>query len=407
MTSRAKPLRAPSAFILAISLVLLAAGDARCQTLVSFYPILQVTQGYNDNIELTANHHLGDFVTTGITGFSLNFGGGGRTGSFQYDTVFQSFASHSQFNSYAGTNFITLADEETLSPELSMYVNDSVVIGQITGGLLVGNTGAVSSQVAQAAVSNTQTESNAFNVQFNRKISERWTAGLAVFQDFYVNGVQTFFTQGGTLSLLYAVLPQLQAGLGYTFTDFRFSNLPPSEAHTPQLVAHWRPTERLKLDLSGGLVAIDNFGGPRGSFLVRPAGTGALTFLGERWTVTLSGGQTASGTGGLGGAGLSRFVTGVITYALRRHTFANVGATYTKYIGGGANGSFASFGAGVSTEPRRWLTLFAFYQGFSNSVNSVSSAPLSAFSVPPGQTANSNSYTIGLKIAFDAYDHAL
>ena len=386
--------------------MLLALGEARGATVFSLYPILQVTEGYSDNITLAATHHLADFVTTEVAGFSLNFGGEARTGSLQYDTVFQSFATHAQFNSYAGTNFVTLADQETLSPELAMYINDSVVSGKITGGLLVGNTGAVSAQVAQAALANSPTESNNFNLQFNRKIGPRWTATFGVTQNFNANGFQTQFTQGGTLSLLYAVLPQLQTGLGYTFTDFRFSNLAPSEAHTPQVVAHWSPSERLKADVSAGFVAIDNFGS-RGSFLVRPAGSGALTFLGERWSVTLGGGQVASGTGGLGGAGLTRFVTGVISYALERHTFVTIGATDAAYAVGGANGSFMSYGAGISTQPRKWLTLFAQYQGFSNSINAANGAPLRALTVAPGQTAATNTYTLGLKIAFDAYDFAL
>ncbi len=402
------PLRAQLTLLLSLGLSLaVAVGNARSATLFSFYPILQVTEGYNDNITLAATHHLSDFVTTGVTGFALDFGGGGRTGSFQYDTVLQNYATHTEFNSYAGTNFVTLVDQETLSPDLSMYINDSAVVGKITGGLLVGNTGAVSSQVAQSALTNTQTESNNFNVLFNRTIGARWTATLGVTQDFYSSGLETEYSQGGMTSLLYTVLPQLQTGLGYTFNDFRFSDMPPGEAHTTQLVAHWSPTERLKVDLAGGVVAIDNFGGPSGSFLVRPAGNGALTFLGERWTVTLGGGQVASITGGLGGAGLNRYVNAVISYALQRHTFANFGASYNDYVGSGASGSFASIGASLSTQPRKWLTLFAQYQGFSNSISAASGAPIGAFTVPAGKTATTNTYTLGIKIAFDAYDYAL
>jgi hypothetical protein len=401
------PLRARLTLLsLGVSLAVVV-GNARCATLFSLYPIMQVTESYDDNITLAATHHLSDFITTGVTGFALDFGGDGRTGSFQYDTVFQNYATHTEFNSYAGTNFVTLVDAEALSPDLSMYVNDSVVVGNITGGLLVGNTGAVSSQVAQAALTSGQTESNNFNVQFNRRIGERWTATLGVSQNYYSGALETEYSQAGTTSLLYAVLPQLQTGLGYTFTDFRFSDEPPSEAHTVQLVAHWSPTERLKVDLAGGFVAVDNFGGPRGSFLVRPAGNGALTFLGERWTVTLGGGQVANIAGGLGGAGLNRFVNGVISYALQRHTFANFGASYSDYVGGSANGSFASFGAGLSTQPRKWLTLFAQYQGFSNSIGAATSAPIGVFTVPAGKTAATNTYTVGIKIAFDAYDYAL
>jgi hypothetical protein len=190
------------ALLLSLSLVVLGVDDARSESLFSLYPILQMTESYDDNITLSATHRLSDFISTGVEGFGLNFGGGGRTGSFQYDTVLQSYASHSQFNSFGSTNFITLVDQETLSPELSMYVNDSVAIGDITGGLLVGNTGAVSTQVAQAALTNTQTESNNFNVQFNRTLGERWTAVFGLTQNFYSTGVQTEYTQGGAISEL-------------------------------------------------------------------------------------------------------------------------------------------------------------------------------------------------------------
>src|SRR6185312_4842281 len=143
---------------------------------------------------------------------------------------------------------------------------------------------------------------------------------------------------------------------------------------------------------------IQNFGGSS-SLLVRPAGTGSLGLDGERWNVTLRGGQLASSTGGLGGAGLNRFVTGVISYALQRHTYFNIGGNYSDYVGGGANGSFVSFGAGLSTQPRRWLSLFLRYQIYSNSVNSAATAPAHAFTVAPGQTATANSYIVGFKIA--------
>ena len=85
----------------------------------------------------------------------------------------------------------------------------------------------------------------------------------------------------------------------------------------------------------------------------------------------------------------------------------NIGGNYSDYVGGGANGSFVSVGAGVSTQPRRWLTLFAFYQAYINSVSAVSTAAASAFLVPPGTTATANTYTVGLKIAFDANDVGL
>jgi hypothetical protein len=394
------------AIALSAALVLLGAGVVRAETLFSLYPIMQDTEGYNDNITLSANHHLSDFVNTGVLGFALNYGGAARTGSLQYDTVLQTFASNSRFDSYGSTNFVTLVDQENLSPDLTMFVNDSVVVGSITGGLLVGNTGAVSPQVAQAAVTNTQTETNDFNVELKRQFSESWTGTLAVTQDFYATGFQSSYTQGGSASLLYALMPQVQTGFGYTFTDYRYSNIAPSEAHSPQLLVNWDPTKRLSVNLAGGFVVIDSFGG-RGSLLVRPSGTGTVSFRGERWKVSLSGGQNASSTGGLGGTGLNRSVSGVITYALQRHTSLNIGATYSDFVGGGANGSFVSYGAGIATQPRRWLTLYAAYAGYQNSVSSATTAAAGAFTVAPGNTATSNSYSVGARIYFDAVDFAL
>jgi hypothetical protein len=399
-------LKAPLALTLTFCLILLGAVRASAETLFSLYPVLQVTEGYNDNITLVATHALGDWVNTDLGGFALDWGGGGRAGSLQYYTIIQTFANYTQFNSYANTNFITLNDQEQLSPTLSMFVNDSVAIGNITGGLLVGNTGALSSQVAQSAVSNTETVSNVFDVNFSKKINENWTAQLGVVQDFYSITTQSSYQQGGTLSLLRSLMPNIQAGLSYTFNDFRFSNEPPSESHSPQLVIDWDITRVFSLDLSGGLVAIDNFGGPSGSFLVKPAGTGTLTYRGERLTASLSGGQNASLTGGLGGTGLTRFASGVVTYALFRNTFAHVGVSYDQFVGGGANGSIISYGAGVSTRPRKWLTLFALYQGFQNSVTSTSFPTITGLTVPMGQTATSNTYLVGVKIAIDVYDHA-
>jgi hypothetical protein len=392
------------AILLVMGLSLLCVSRARCATLLSLYPILVTTEGYNDNIELTANKHKGDFVTTVLGGFSLDFNGPARTGSFQYDTLVQTFASHSQFNSYAGTNFLSLSDQENFSPTLNLYVYDSTVIGSITGGVLATNSGAVSSQVAQSAVANTSGVSNVFGLQLNKKLGEFWSTTLAAQQSFYSSSFQTYYIQGGGPSLLYALRPELQVGVSYTFLDFRFSNQSASETHVVQALARWNPTERLKLDLSAGILLFDNLGGSP-SIQAKPAGLGSIIYTGERWTITGSGGQVASGTGGLGGAGVAREAYGVINYALQRHTSLNFGASYSKFVGGGSNSQFLSYGAGISTRPYKWLTLFALYQGFQDKVSATSN--VAALTTPLGKTATSNTYTLGLTITFDAFDYSI
>jgi hypothetical protein len=395
----------PSRVLIALTVgfSLLGASHARSATLLSFYPIFDLTEGYSDNIELTANNHKADFVNTALAGFTLDFNGPARSGSFQYDTLIQTFASHTEFNSYAGSNFLALSDQEKIDPTLDLNVNDSAVIGSITGGVLATNSGAVSSQVAQTAVSNSSSVSNVFNLQLNKRLAEFWTTSMTAQQNFYTNALQTYYIQGGGPSLLYALRPELQVGVSYTFLDFRFSNQSASETHSVQALVNWSPTERLKASLSAGIVIFDNLGG-NSSLQAKPVGFGSLNYSGERWTITGSGGQVASGTGGLGGAGVEREAYGVINYALQRHTFVNIGASYSQFVGGGSDAEFWSYGAGISNRPYKWLTLFALYQGFRNKVSSASN--VTNLTSPLGQTAVSNTYTLGLTLSFDAFDYS-
>ena len=392
------------AIILAFGLSLCAASRARSATLLNLYPILDVSEGYNDNIALTANKHKGDFLTTVLAGFTLDFGGGSRNGAFEYDTLFQTYAGHSQFNSYAGTNFLSLSDHETLSPTLNLNLSDSAVIGSITGGVLASNAGAVSSQVAQSAIGNTSGVSNDFNLQLDQRLGDFVTASLSAQQDFSSNGFQTYYIQGGGPSALYALTPNLQVGGEYKFLDFRFSNQPATETHSVQALARWNLSELLRVELTTGIAAFDKFGG-KTSLQAKPVGNGSITYKRERWTITASGGQLPSGTGGLGGAGVERRGSGTFSYALLRHTSLNFGASYSEFVGGGSNSEFLSYGGGVSTQPYKWLTLFAAYQGFQETVSAASK--VSALTTPIGQTAVSNMFALGLSVTFDAFDYAL
>ena len=397
MTLRAK-------IILVAGVVLSAVSRAYAATRFSLFPILNLSEGYNDNIKLTANDHIGDFVTTSLLGFALDFGGEKRTGAFQYNTLIQSYAEHSQYNSYAGTNFLSLSDNEILSPTLSLGLNDSAVIGSITGGVLAANSGAVTSQVAQSAVSNTSGASNSLNLQLNKRLGDLWTTQLNAQQYFNSNGFQTYYIQGGGPSALYALRPNLQVGAGYTFLDYRFNNQSASETHSVTGLLNWNPTELLKTAFSAGIAVFDNMGG-QPSVQGKPVGFGSISYSGERWTITTSGGQGASGTGGLGGAGVQRGSSEVFSYALQRHTFLNFGSSYTQFDGGGSNSQVLSYGGGISAQPYRWLTLFAAYQGFQEKVSSASN--VSGLTSPLGQTATSNMYTVGLSVTFDALDYAI
>ncbi len=384
--------------------LLCAVSPAYAATRFSLLPILNLSEGYNDNVELTSNNHIGDFVTTSLLGFAVNFDGEKRSGSFQYDTLLQTYAEHSQFDRYAQTNFLSLADNETLSPTLSLSLNDSAVIGSVTGGVLAANSGVITPQVAQSAVSNTSGASNSFNAQLNKQLSDLWTTQVSAQQYFTSNGLQTYYIQGGGPSLLYKLQPNLQVGMGYSFVDFRFSNQAASESHTIQALTYWNPTERLKLGLSTGIALFDNMGG-NPSLQGKPAGIGSISYGGERWTFNATGGQVPSGTGGLGGAGVQLGGSGTFRYALRRHTFLNLGSSYSEFDGGGSNSHILSYGGGVSTQPYRWLVLFAAYQGFQSQVSSANN--VSGLASPIGQTATSNMYTLGLSITFEAFDYLI
>jgi len=388
----------------AAGLLICSVSRAYAATKFSLLPIFSLAESYNDNIRLTSNDHVADFLTTSLLGFALEYGGEKRSGSFQYDTLFQSYANHSQYNTYGGTNFLSLSDSEILSPTINLQLNDSAVIGSITGGVLAANSGAVTSQVAQSAVSNSSGVSNSLAVQMNKRLGDLWTTQLSAQQNLNSNDFQTYYIQGGGPSALYSLRPTLQLGAGYTFFDFRFSNQPASETHTVQGLLNWTPTELLKAAFSAGFATFDKMGGDV-SIQGKLVGFGSISYRGERWSIDARGGQLPSGTGGLGGAGVQRGGSGTFKYALRRHTSMYFGGSYSQFDGGGSNSEFLSYGAGISQQPYKWLQLFAAYQGYQQKVSSASN--VTGLSSPIGQTAVSNMYTVGASIAFDVLDYSL
>src|SRR5229473_798096 len=140
------------------SVPLLGYARARSESLIKVTPTLQIQQMYDDNIRSSPVNPEGDFITNSLLGFQLDLLGGARSGSFQYETNAQMFASHPSLNNIGETNFITLNGQENLSPVSSVSLADyALIANNSTGAALNGINGTAAgassnSQLALAAI---------------------------------------------------------------------------------------------------------------------------------------------------------------------------------------------------------------------------------------------------------------
>src|SRR6266852_735571 len=387
------------------SVPLLGYTRVRPESLIKVTPILQLQQVYDDNIRSSPVNPEGDFITNTLLGFQLDLRGGARSGSFQYETNAQMFASHPSLNNIGETNFITLNGQEILSPMSSVSLTDSFVMANNSTGLLNGTAAAsLNSQVALAAINNTSTASNVFSVQVNRQLNERWSTSFTLEQEFFSSGSfgADSFQQGGGFAAYYRLNPKTRVGMSYDFTDFRFSGARSAvEDHFVQLSLDWNLTPELGFGVSGGPLLTNTL--DTGSIQVKPGGTAAAYYTGERWQLQLNAGQSP------GIPGITRNVLGEITYNLDRHTSLFAGMNYYQFQASGEDSQFISYGGGLNYQPKRWLTLFAQYAGTRWSQNG-SSVPLATGSgafLASGQQTVSNFYIVGARISFEAFRSAL
>jgi len=423
-------MRHPTLLAIAViitSVPLLGYTPARPESLIKVTPILQVQQMYDDNIRSSAVNPEGDFITNALLGFQLDLLGGARNGSFKYETNAQMFASHPSLNNIGETNFINLNGQENLSPVSSVSLTDSFVMANNSTGLLNGaGAASLNSQVALAAINNTSTASNSFSVQYNRQLNERWSTSFTLEQEFFSSGSfgGDSFQQGGGFAAYYRLNPKTRVGMSYDFTDFRFSGTrsafrssgttsafrfsgtrSATEDHFVQLFLEWNLTPELGFRGSGGGLLADTL--DTGGIQVKPGGTATAYYNGERWQLQLNASQTP-GITGFGGGGITRSVSGEVTYDLYRHTSLFAGMSYYQFQGSREDTQFTSYGGGLNYQPTRWLTLFAQYADTRRSLNG-SSVPLAtgrgAF-LAPGQQAVTNLYMVGASISFEAFRRA-
>ncbi len=391
------------------SVPLLGYARARSESLIKVTPTLQIQQMYDDNIRSSPVNPEGDFITNSLLGFQLDLLGGARSGSFQYETNAQMFASHPSLNNIGETNFITLNGQENLSPVSNVSLVDSSIMANNSTGLFDGTTAASSNpQLALAAINHTSTANNLFNVRLDRQLNERWSTSFTLRQEFESQSSGSSggesFSQGGGFAAYYRLNPKTRVGTSYDFTDFRSSGASSAaEDHFVQLLLEWNLTPQLGFSGSGGAFLADSL--DTGSIQVKPGGSVTAYYTGERWQLQLNAFQTP-GIAAFGGTFTRAW--GKITYNLDRRTALFAGSSYYEFRGSGENTQFISYGGGLNYQPKRWLTLFAQYAGTRQSLSgsSVSLATSSAFQ-SPGQQAVTNIYSIGVSIKFEAFRSAL
>jgi hypothetical protein len=385
---------------------------ARADSLFRLFPEAQVNGFYGDNIPFKTNNQIGDFGTTMVAGFYLDFTSAARYSSLHYDTFAQLFTHQTRFDRAGQGQYVALTDDENLSQTTKLHFSEYFY--RDAPGLVAVTTSDQSPQfnsvLALLLLANDQASINQFNAQLTHYWGRQWSSELSVHQT-------TFFSTGGattsspnnesfgqSVSTItdYHFSNRFSLGVGYRYYDFRFTfpGRPGEQAHWPFIRATWEPTSRLYLSGIGGVV-ISHTQGQSGNE-INAGGIGQIAYrFARHGEANISGGQEPTLTSAFGTVGFIRGVRGNIRYDFTSRLTGTVGGSYYNLTGTGFSGNFASWGVGLSQRVNKWLSINTrFIQIRRQETGSSQFIPSSNQN---GQWATGNYYIVGLAVSGEAF----
>ncbi len=395
--------------VLAAFLIFAAPAAARADNLFRFYPELQMNGFYADNVPLRTTNEIGDFGTTMVGGFYLDYTSGARYASLHYDTFVQLFTHQTRFDRAGEGQYVSATDNENLSPTTKLYLNDTYY--RDASALVAITTSDQSPQfnsvMALLLLSDFQASVNQFNAQLTHEWGRNWSSELNVHQETYwANSSNssttgnTSYYQGATAATDYHFNNTFALGGGDRFYDFRFTTpgQPGEEADWPFLRATLRPIENLYLQgMAGPVIDHDQGGGTHVDF----GGLGLLEYRFKHGRVSINGGQEPSFATVFGGVGKYRGMNGSVLYDFTPRLQGSVGVAYYDFTGRGFSGEFVSWGVGLSERVNRWLSVNTrFIQVRRNDTGSSIFIPSGATN---GQWAVGDYYIVGLAVSIEAF----
>jgi hypothetical protein len=391
---------------------------------ISLWPMAELDEIYDNNIDLTPTNRKGDFVTAETFGATLEADTAVRDIFLTYQTQMLEYASYPGHDSFGNSHFANLRDYEKLSPATTLSISDNLLVGNAaSNGIMVGGAAPIGTQLMHSLFYQSSTLSNNLGIDLfsNYNNSFRWTAN--VHQNFFTtlsgsssnsNSSGDFFNQGGALGGEWDLPERFAAGFGYQFEDFRSSagDQPSAETNWPQLRMRWGGDTPFSFRaLVGPVISNSSSGslvttGSGGSFVTTnvPAQTkvdvGYLVsgdYHDRRLTLTASAGQQPGF-----GAGFA-FATNVQSYGLlasyklsRRATLFANGGYYTQ-SNTGVSEEALTYTTGMTYRLNQYVILSANYLGFQTKASG--SAVLGNFVAVPGKRSTVNLFQVGITFA--------
>lgn len=344
-----------------------AAGRADAN-LFRLFPELQLNGFYGDNIPLRTTNEIGDFGSTMVGGFFLDYTSAARYASLHYDTFVQLFTHQTKYDRGGEGQYVQAVDDENLSPTTKLRLNE--LFFRDASGLVMITTSSQAPQfnavAAELLLAKAQASVNWFNAELSHDWGRNWSSELWVHQETFLPSGNSATSNTSYLQSIgsvteYRFSDRVSLGPGYRFYDFRFSSAgrPDQEAHWPLMQVTWQATENLHL--SGLVGPVISYTQGKTGQEINPAGLGWLVYTVQRGHLEIHGGQEPGVTSGVGAAGQLRSASGLVAYDFTQRLTGTAGGGYYQESGRGANLKFASWGFRVNERVNQWLSAYTAF----------------------------------------------
>ena len=407
-----------------LAFMILAAERLACAAEFSLWPMMELDEIYDNNVDLTPKHRKGDFVTAETFGATLEAATAARDFFLTYQTYLLKYTSYAGHDRFGNNHFVNLRDDERLTPATTLSITDSLLVGNaVSNGILANGATPIGTQLMQSLFYRSSILSNYYAIDAFSRYSEssRWTANIhqGLFttlsgQSSSSNGSGIFLNQGATLGGERDLPERFAAGFGYQFDDFRStaSGQPSAETNWPQFRLRWGDDTPFSFRAQvGPIISFSSSGslvttGPSGKLSTTsvPAQTqvGIGYFVGggyhdRRLTVTASAAQQPGFGAGFSFATDAQTFGLLVNYKLSRRATVFVNGGYYTQSRAGSSEQILTYTGGMTYRLTRYLTLSANYVGYQTKASG--SAVVGTLVAVPGARTTVNLFQLGVTFA--------
>jgi hypothetical protein len=376
----------------------------------SLWPQLEIAGAYDDNTHLTPTKRKGDFLTFQSPGATLKGSSSRRDFYLTYQTLMLEYANYSRRDRFLRDDYLDLQDNERLSPDTTLSINETFLLGNSTGGgVITNNKVPLGSQVMQTLLSNSNAMGSTFVINLLSRYSNSfsWTANINQNTlSLLSNNPQSKynFSQGVSLAGDWDMGERLTGGVGYSFTDFRFSNraMPRTQSNMLAMRLGWGAGTPFRVLGQVGPVVSLSSPGEIGKTSLPSQTSVDVGFLvkaeydSRRLSMTGTFSQAPSISNGLAGvATTADTFTGLVQYKLSRRAtiFSNGG--YYSTSSASSSSRVIAYTAGISYLFNETLALNFNYVGYSTLANGIGAAALVQV---PGKDTVTNLVIVGITV---------